>query len=88
MQRDDDTNPVYQQDKVEALILDIVIERRRIGTDALVAEVVIDTGDEREMETARQAISGLREHGLLEPEQEDGTLEPTATAIKAAALKI
>lgn len=88
MPRDDDTNPVYQQDKVEALILDIAVERRRIATDALIAEAVWDIGDEREAKTAGRAIDSLREHGLLEPEREDGTLEPTTAAIKAAALRI
>jgi DNA-binding IclR family transcriptional regulator len=73
---------------MEALILDIAVQRRRIATDALIAEAVRDIGDEREVSTARRAISSLREHGLLEPEREDGTLEPTTAAIKAAALEL
>jgi hypothetical protein len=88
MARDDDTNPIYRQDNMEALILDIAVQRRRIATDALIAEAVWDIGDEREVKTARRAISSLREHDLLAPEREDGTLEPTIAAIKAAALRI
>lgn len=88
MQKDPKTNPNYQQDKVETVIFDIAVERRRIATDALIAEVVSDPGDEREMEAARKAISGLREYGLPGPEREDGMLESTAAALKAAALRI
>jgi hypothetical protein len=88
MARNDNTNPNHQQGNLETLILDVAVQERRIATDALIAETVWDIGDEREVETARRAISGLREHGLLEPEREDGTLEPTTAAIKAAALRI
>lgn len=88
MQRGDDTPAKYRQDKVEAVIFDIVLEKRRIATGALVASVVSDPEDEREMRIARQAISSLQEHGLLTPEREDGTLGPTPAGVKAAALRI
>ena len=88
MTRDDDTSPNYQQGNVQALILDIVVQRRRIAADALLAEAMWDIEDERELETARQAIVSLREYGLLEPAREDETLEPTTAAIKAAALSL
>jgi hypothetical protein len=83
-----DTNPNYDQGNLESLILDIAVQSRRIATDALIAEAVWDIGDEREVQTARRAIDSLREHGLLEPEREDGTSGPTTAAIKAAALAI
>lgn len=88
MTRDDDTNPKYQQGNLESLILDIAVQGRGMATDALIAEAVWDLGDECEVQTARRAIDGLREHGLLGPEREDGTSEPTTAAIKAAALGI
>lgn len=88
MRKDPKTNPNYQQDKVETVIFDIAVERRRIAADALIAEVVSDLGDEREVEVAKRAISSLREHGILNPEREDGMLAPTAAALKAAALRI
>lgn len=88
MPRDDDTPVKYQQDKVEAVIFGIALEKRRIATDALIASVVSDPDDEREMRIARQAIGSLQEHGLLTPEREDGSLEPTPQGVKAAALGI
>lgn len=88
MPRVDDTPAKYRQDKVEAVLFDIALEKRRIGTDALIASVVGDPDDEREMRIARQAISSLQEHGVLTPEREDGTLEPTPQGVKAASLRI
>lgn len=84
----DDTPPKYQKDKVETVIFDIALERRRITTEALIASVVSDPDDGREMKIARRAISSLQEHGLLTPEREDGLVGPTPQGVKAAALRI
>lgn len=88
MPADGGTPAKYQQDKVETVIFDIAVESRQIAAEALIAAVVGDPDDEREMDVARQAISNLREHGLLTPERADGTLGPTAAGVKAAALRI
>jgi hypothetical protein len=88
MSSDAHTPAKYQRGKVETVIFDIAVERRRISTDALIAEVISDPGDEREMKVARQAISSMRECGVLQPDQGDGMLEPTPAAVKAAALRI
>lgn len=82
------TPPKTEQEQVEAVILDIAVERRRIGTKAMLAEVVLHPWDERECQTARNAIASLREYGLLMPEQVDGMVVPTPAAVKADALRI
>lgn len=88
MHKDHGTPPKYQQDKVEGVILDIVVEVRRISVAAVIGQIVGDPDDQRAMKTARSAIAGLREYGLLQPEMGDEILAPTPAAVKSAALRI
>lgn len=91
MPRDDDIprkSGQSEQEQIESVILHIVVERRKIATDDLLAEAVWKPGDEREVQTAKRAIDSLREYGLLMPERDDGVLEPTPAAVKSIALRV
>lgn len=88
MHQDDSTPPKYRQDKVEGVILDIVVEVRRIALAAVIDQVVEDPDDERAMKTARSAVASLREYWLLQPEMGDEILAPTPAAVKSASLGI
>lgn len=82
-----DTHPNYRQDKVEAVMLEVAAERHpsRFTEEELVGEIVSKPDDEREVETARRAIGGLREFGLARSGN-GNAVELTPTALRAVAL--
>lgn len=57
----------------------------RLTEDELIGEIVADRADEGEVDTARRAIAGLREFDLA-TSREDGIVELTPAALRAAAL--
>lgn len=88
MTRQDDTRAWTEQQKVESAILGVAIERRRIATEEMLGEVVVNPDDEHEVQMARRAISSLCEYGLLAPEREDGMLAATPAAVHGEVLRI
>lgn len=88
MHDDDSTPPKYQQDKVEAVVFEIAVESQRIATDDLLGQIVSDRDDEREVGTFANAVSTLREYGVLMADAGGGMIEPTPAAIKSAELRI
>lgn len=81
------TSPKYNVAIVEALILEVAAEFHpdHLSSDALTLKIVGDPDDGREIETAAQAIRGLREFGLLE-DRDDDIVQPTPAALRAVAL--
>ncbi|HEY5815244.1 MAG TPA: hypothetical protein VIS95_02775 [Solirubrobacterales bacterium] len=68
---------------IERLILEIAAELhpRHLTADELSRRIVTDPDDDREVETAAQAIRGLAECGLFR--DRDKRLEPTPAALRA-----
>ena len=83
------TSPKYNVAIVEALILEVAAELHpdHLSSDALTLKIVGNPDDSREIETAAQAIRGLREFGLLE-DRDDDIVHLTPTALHAVALLI
>lgn len=83
----DDIPPKYDARKVEAVMLELVTELHptHLTKEALAAKVIADADDRREVRTAREAINGLREFGLIHPRLDD-IVEPTVAALHAVAL--
>jgi hypothetical protein len=81
------TPPKYNVDSVEAVVLEMAAELHpeHLSTDGLLSKVVADPRDEREIETGVQAISSLREVGLL-THRDDELVEPTPAALRTVAL--
>lgn len=84
---DGDTLPKYKVAVVEAVILEVAAELhpRRMTALELSLEVVGDADDQREVDTAVQAIGNLREFGLV-CVREDDVVVPTPAALRAVAL--
>ncbi len=81
-----DPSPKYDVVVVEAVILEVAAELHPmlLTPRDLARRVISDPDDKRELETAAQAIRGLREFGLLSKEEE--IAEPTLAALRAVAL--
>jgi hypothetical protein len=81
------TPPKYDVSIVEAVILEVAAELHpeHLPARELSLKIVSDPDDSRELETAAQAIRGLREFGLFKV-QEDEIVEPTPAALRAASL--
>lgn len=77
----------YNRTIVEGRMLEVAGERNpsHFTEDELIGEIVADRADEDEVDTARRAIAGLREFDLVRP-REDGIVELTSEALRAAAL--
>jgi hypothetical protein len=87
---DDSTSPKYNVAIVEQVILEEAVELhpQRVTVDELSLKIVTDPDDSREVETARQAIRGLRDAGLFAYDDDDEVVEPTVPAIRAYALLV
>lgn len=84
----DETPPKYKVEIVEAVILEIAAELHpeHLPANELVAtKIVSDLDDEREIETAVQAIRNLQEFGLFRA-RDDEIVEPTQAALRAVTL--
>lgn len=84
---DSETSPQYDVAKVEAVILEEVAELhpQHLTARDLSLRIVGNASDTREVETAAQAIKGLREFGLFAV-RDDEIVEPTPAALRACAL--
>lgn len=82
-----DTSPKYDVAIVEAVILQVAAELhpQSLTAKELGLKIVWDADDAREVETAAEAIRGLREFGLFA--NGDGeTVMPTPAGLRAVAL--
>lgn len=82
-----DASPQYDVAVVEALILEVAAELhpQDLTAKELALRIISNADDAKEVETAAQAIRGLREFGLLC--SGDGEIvEPTPAALRAVAL--
>ena len=79
--------PKYNIATVEAVILELAAELHPDNLTAtdLSLKIVSNADDTREVETAAQAIRGLREFGLF-ADRDDEIVEPTPAALRAVAL--
>ncbi len=79
--------PKYDVAIVEAVILEVAAELHpeHLPAGELSLKVVGNPDDSRELETAAQAIRGLREFGLFKV-RDDELVEPTPAALRAVAL--
>ena len=79
--------PQYSVAVVEAAILEVAAELHpeNLTAKELSLKIISDADDTREVETAAQAIRGLREFGLF-ANREDEVVEPTLAALRAVAL--
>jgi hypothetical protein len=77
----------YDLATVEAVILEVVAELhpQHLTARGLSLQIVSDADDDREVETAVQAIRNLREFGLL-VDRDDEIVEPTQAALRACTL--
>lgn len=84
---DSETPPQYDIAKVEAVILEVAAELhpQHLAARDLSLRIVSNANDTREVETATQAILGLREFGLF-ADRDDEIVEPTPAALRACAL--
>lgn len=82
-----DTPPKYNLAIVESVILEVAAELhpQHLTARELSLKIVSDPDDSREVETASQAIRGLREFGLFR-DRDDEIVEPTPAALRAYAL--
>lgn len=82
-----DTSPNYNIAIVEAVILEVAAELhpQNLAAKELALKIISDPDDTREVETAAQAIRGLREFGLF-ANREDEIVQPTPAALRACAL--
>jgi hypothetical protein len=82
-----DTSPNYNVAIVEAVILEVAAELhpQNLTAKELALKIISDPDDTREVETAAQAIRGLREFGLFSV-RDDEIVEPTPAALRAVAL--
>jgi hypothetical protein len=82
-----DTSPNYNVAIVEAVILEVAAELhpQNLTAKELALRIISDPDDTREVETAAQAIRGLREFGLFS--DGDGEIVmPTPAGLRACAL--
>ncbi len=84
---DSETPPQYDVAKVEAVVLQVAAELhpQNLTAREMSLEIVSDADDAREVDTAAQAIKGLREFGLFAV-RDDEIVEPTPAALRACAL--
>jgi hypothetical protein len=84
---DGETPPKYNLAIVETVILEVAAELhpQHLTAEDLSLRIVGDPDDERETETAAQAIRSLTEFGLF-ADRGDGIVEPTPAALRAVAL--
>jgi hypothetical protein len=84
---DRETPPQYDVAKVEAVILQVAAELHPQNLTArdLALRIVGNANDTREINTATQAIKGLREFGLFAA-RDDEIVEPTTAALRACDL--
>ena len=84
---DRNTPPKYNVAIVEAVILEVAAELHpeHLSADELSLKIISDPDDGRELETATQAIRGLREFGLFKV-RDDEIVEPTPAGLRAVAL--
>lgn len=84
---DRDIPAKYDVAKVEAVMLEVAAELHpeRLSAGGLSLRIVGDPDDDREVETAAQAIRNLCEFGLFHV-GDDGIVEPTPAALHAVAL--
>lgn len=82
-----DPPPKYNIEVVEAVILEIAAELHpeHLPTRELISKIVSDLDDEREVETASQAVRRLKELGLIR-ERDDEVVEPTRATLHVVAL--
>lgn len=75
----------YNLDIVAQVLLVAVVEQPsvRLTVDELVGRVVGDPDDEREVDTAKDAVLDLRRWGLIRFRNDDELVEPTQAAIRA-----
>jgi hypothetical protein len=81
------TPPKYNVAIVEAVILEVAAELHpeNLTVKELSLRIISDPDDSRELETAAQAIRGLREFGLFKA-SDDEIVVPTPAALRAVAL--
>ena len=81
------TSPKYDVAIVEAVALQVAAELhpQNLTAKELALKIVWDEDDAREVETAAQAIQGLREFGLF-AEGEGEIVMPTPAGLRAVAL--
>jgi hypothetical protein len=81
------TPPKYDTAKVEAIILEVAAELhpQHFTAKELSLTIISDADDDREVETAAQAIRNLREFGLFRY-RTDEIVELTQAALRAVAL--
>jgi hypothetical protein len=84
---DSRTPPQYNLKIVEGVVLKIAadLHPEHLSADGLSLRIVGNSDDDREIETAAQAIRNLREFDLLR-DRDDEIVEPTQTALRAVAL--
>jgi hypothetical protein len=82
-----ETSPKYNVATVEAVILEVTAELhpQNLTAKELALMIIGDPDDVKEVETAAQAIQGLREFGLFKV-RDDEIVEPTPAALRAVAL--
>jgi hypothetical protein len=82
-----DLPPKYNIATVEAVILEVAAELhpQNLTAKELALKIIHDPDDAREVETAAQAIRGLREFGLF-ADREDEIAQPTPAALRACVL--
>jgi hypothetical protein len=84
---DSKTPPKYNVAIVESVLLEVAtdLHPQHLTARELSLRIVSDASDSREVETAAQAIRGLREFGLFS-DREDEIVQPTPAALRARAL--
>jgi hypothetical protein len=82
-----DTSPNYNVAIVEAVILEVAAELhpQNLTAKELALRIISDADDTREVETAAQAIRGLREFGLF-ADGDGEIVMPTPAGLRAVAL--
>jgi hypothetical protein len=82
-----DPSPHYNVAIVEAVILEVAAELhpQNLTAKELALKIISNADDAREVETAAQAIRGLREFGLF-ADREDEIVQPTPAALRACVL--
>jgi hypothetical protein len=85
-----DTPPKYNPKLVEQVILEEAVRAhrtnpQRLTIDELAMRIVSDPDDNREIETAAQAIRSLQEFGVFK-DRDDEIVEPTPATLQVVAL--
>lgn len=80
--------PKYNVAIVARLILEVAVEfdPEHLKIDELALQVIGDPKDHKEMTTATQAISDLRESSLFTYRDDEAIVKPTPAALLAVAL--